>query len=201
MEATPSPPSPIVQAGDPVLRGRAAEVPAEAIGTPDFQALVATMIATMRAAPGVGLAAPQIGVPLRVFVVEDRADLMAALAPDELEARERAPFPLRVLVNPVVRPIGDARATFFEACLSVGGYGALVERSLEVEASGLDEHGAQVSLRARGWPARILQHEHDHLEGTLYVDRMLTRSFATIEQARARFAGKPVEEIKRLLRV
>ena len=94
---------------------------------------------------------------------------------------------------------GDAKAMFFEGCLSVNGYVGLVERSLEVEVTGLDEHGAPVTWRARGWPARILQHEVDHLDGTLYVDRMATRSFCNAEEAKARFGGKPIAEVKHAL--
>ncbi len=189
----------IVQVGAPVLRGRAAEVAPERIASDEIQRLIARMIAAMRAAPGVGLAAPQLGVPLRVLVLEDRAELMAKLTPDELRERERVAVPVRVFINPVLRPIGEETRTFFEGCLSVQGYTALVERSAEVEVHGLDERGAPQTMRVRGWPARILQHELDHLDGTLYVDRMLTRSFSTIDQAKARFAGLPIAEIRRLL--
>lgn len=200
----PSPPkSPstpdIVQVGAPVLRGRAAEVPPERIGTPEMQRLFATMIATMRAAPGVGLAAPQIGVPLRVIVLEDREELLAKVSPLERAERERVAFGPKVVVNPVLSTIGTERATFFEGCLSVRGFVGLVERAAEVEVRGLDEHGAPVAWRVRGWPARILQHEVDHVDGTLYVDRMLTRSFATQDQAKALYGGKPIAEIRQLL--
>lgn len=102
-------------------------------------------------------------------------------------------------MNPVVAPIGEARVSFFEGCLSVGGYTGLVERYRDVEVTGLDEHAAPVRWRVSGWPARILQHEADHLEGTIYVDRMVTRSFATTAHATARFAGKSIAEIRRLL--
>ena len=88
---------------------------------------------------------------------------------------------------------------FFEGCLSVKGYVGLVERSAEVEVTGVDENGAPQTWRVRGWPARILQHEVDHLEGTLYIDRMETRSFATADHAKALYAGKPIAEIRRLL--
>lgn len=190
---------PIVQTGALVLRSRARDVAPEQIATKEMQDLFATMIATMRAAPGVGLAAPQIGVPLRVIVLEDRADLMTKLTPEERVERERVAFGPRVLVNPVLRPVGDERKTFFEGCLSVSGYVALVERSAEVEVTGLDEHGVAQTWRVRGWPARILQHEVDHVDGTLYVDRMLTRSFTTAEHARELYAGKSVADVKRML--
>jgi peptide deformylase len=189
----------IVQIGAPVLRKRADEVAPERIASAEIQQLIRAMIEAMRAAPGVGLAAPQLGVSLRVLVLEDRTELMAKLGPAELRERERVAVPLRVFVNPVLRPVGDETRTFFEGCLSVQGYTALVERSAEVEVTGLDERGQPHTMHVRGWPARILQHEVDHLDGTLYVDRMLSRSFSTTEQARALHGGRPIEEIRRTL--
>ncbi len=94
----------------------------------------------------------------------------------------------------MLESLGAEQETFFEGCLSVPGYSALVPRSREVAVSGLSPSGEPVRLRATGWPARILQHELDHLEGTLYVDRMLSRSFATVEEVR-RFAGRSIAEI------
>jgi peptide deformylase len=169
---------PIVQTGAPVLRARAADYPVEKIGSSEFQSLVKTMTAVMRKAPGVGLAAPQIGISTRIIVLEDRDELIA---------------------NPELSPIGEERATFFEGCLSVNGFVGLVERAREVEVRGYDETGKASVWRVRGWPARILQHEVDHLEGTLYVDRMKTRSFATGDQARALYGGKPIAEILKAL--
>ena len=182
-----------------MLRSRAQEVPVEKITTPEFAELVKTMVATMRAAPGVGLAAPQIGIPWRVIVLENPAELQSRLSPEERRERERTPFTTRVFVNPVLTPIGEERAMFFEGCLSVKGYVGLVDRALEVEVRGLDEHGAKQTWHVRGWPARILQHEVDHLDGTLYIDRMKTRSFATAEHAKELYAGKPIAEIRRML--
>lgn len=189
----------IVQAGHPALRKRAAEVSPERIKSPEFQSLVKSMVEAMRAAPGVGLAAPQLGISERVIVLEDTEERMSKLSPQEREERGRAPFALTVLVNPVLTKIGDEKATYFEGCLSVAGFSALVERHAEVEVSGLDEKGEPKKWRVKGWPARILQHELDHLDGSLYVDRMNTRSFMTTEQARALYGGKPGDEIKRLL--
>jgi peptide deformylase len=191
--------NPIVQTGDAVLRSPAQDVPVARITTPEFQALITRMVSTMRAAPGVGLAAPQIGVPWRVLVLEDREELMAALTPKEREERERLPVPVRVFINPTLTPIGDEKVVFFEGCLSVAGFAGLVERFHEVEVSGLDENAQPQTWRVKGWPARILQHEVDHLAGTLYIDRMLTRSFGTTAQVKARFAGKPMAQVKQEL--
>jgi peptide deformylase len=188
---------PITQTGAPVLRARAADVDPAAITTPDFQQLIARMVEAMRKAPGVGLAAPQLGVSLRVLVLEDREELMASLTPAEREERARRPVPLRVFINPTLTPIGEGRVTFFEGCLSVAGFAGLVERFEEVEVSGLDEHAKPVTWRVRGWPARILQHEVDHLAGTLYIDRMLTRSFGTLAQVKALYGGKPIADVRR----
>ena len=190
---------PIVQTGAPVLRARAAEYPIEKIGSPEFQSLIKTMIAVMRKAPGVGLAAPQIGISTRIIVLEDRDELIAKLSENEKTERERTPFPTRVFVNPELSPIGQEHATFFEGCLSVNGFVGLVERAREVEVRAYDETGKPSVWRVRGWPARILQHEVDHLEGTLYVDRMKTRSFATGDQARSLYGGKPIAEILKAL--
>lgn len=186
---------PIVQTGTPGLRTRAREVPASEIGSPEMKELVATMIETMRAAPGVGLAAPQIDVPLRVIVLEERPEFLKNLSEAEVLERGRVAFDTCVFFNPVLTPIGDQNALFFEGCLSVSGFVGLVERALEVEVSGLDQNGTAQTWRVQGWPARILQHECDHLDGTLYIDRMKPRSFATSELAQTHFAGKPIADI------
>jgi len=185
----------IIQLGEPTLRRRASEVDPRRIRTPEFQALVDRLIRVMREAPGVGLAAPQLGVPLRVFVMEDREELLRKQTPLELAERERVAYPVRVWVNPEVSPIGERRATFFEGCLSVAGFAGVVERSHEVELRGLDQNGVPQTWRVRGWPARTAQHEQDHLDGTVYVDRMATRSFMRLEAARERFGGRPIAEI------
>ena len=168
----------IVSAGDPVLRARASEVAESKLGSPDLLALVEVMIATMRAAPGVGLAAPQIGLPLRVIVLEDPAEAVDSLDPESRDARGRLAFPVIAIVNPVLHLIEGETATFFEGCLSVPGYSAQVTRALTVEVTGKTPAGEPFSWRVSGWPARILQHECDHLDGTLYVDKWDSRTLA-----------------------
>lgn len=185
----------IVQTGAPVLRERAREVPREMFGTEELRNLVAIMVDTMRHAPGVGLAAPQIGIPLRLFVIEDRAEYHASATPQQLAERERVPVEVHTFINPKVTPVGEEKVTFVEGCLSVAGFGALVPRHREVEVSARDVDGNPFTWRVRGWPARILQHEMDHLEGALYIDRMYSRSFSTYAQLQARTEGKSAAEV------
>jgi peptide deformylase len=169
----------LIQTGHGVLRQRAQDVTSEQIRTEAFRNLVQIMVTAMREAPGVGLAAPQLGLPLRVIVLEDTERLMRFLTPAERAERGREPFPLQVFVNPVLKPLSEAKASLFEGCLSVPGFEAEVERYLSVEVSGLDETGAPKLWRADGWPARIAQHEVDHINGQLYIDVMKSRTFTT----------------------
>jgi peptide deformylase len=189
----------IVRAGHPVLRQPARRIAPEELGTKPLRQLVETLVAVMRKAPGVGLAAPQIGVGLALVVLEDREELMSKLSAEQRELRGRRPFPLTVIVNPELSVVREEKATFLEGCLSVPGYMGLVERALTVEVRGIDLDGKPLVLRESGWPARILQHELDHLAGTLYVDRMLTRSFAANEEVGARWMHEPPEAMKRAL--
>lgn len=192
---------PIVQAGDPVLRAAAARVDPALAKTRDVQDLIATMIAVMRNAPGVGLAAPQIGVSLQIIVLEDAEQLMARLDLKQRAARERTPFSVKAILNPELEVIdaGSPRPCFFEGCLSVSGYMALVDRDREVVVTGFDEHGEPLRWQARGWPARILQHEVDHLRGTLYVDRMITRTFSLNQHVAERWMDEDPAVVKRAL--
>ena len=189
----------IVQVGDPVLRSAATAVDVDAIGRPELRDLVAGMVAAMRKAPGIGLAAPQVGVSKRIFVMEDRPEMTADLPKAVLLEREREPSPLRVLINPVVRPVGSQTRDFFEGCLSITGYTAMVTRHREVAVAYLDEKGEPREWIARGWPARVAQHEYDHLEAVLYTDRMIARSFMSNDEFRARYAARPIAEVKQEL--
>lgn len=181
-----------------MLRRRAANVSSSLLATEELRQLVRLMTEVMRSAPGVGLAAPQIGVPLRVFVAEDLEQRIADLPEGRAAQRGRVALPLTVLVNPKLQPEGAEQVTFFEGCLSVRGYGALVSRWQAVNVSGVDAEGRPVALKLTGWPARIMQHELDHLDGTLYIDRMLSRSFATDAEL-PRLSAMAVEDAKREL--
>jgi peptide deformylase len=188
----------IVQAGDPVLRNPAA--PVTEFGTENLRALVNDMIAVMQAAPGVGLAAPQIGVPLRVIVLEDEEGRMARLNRQQRQERERTPFGARAFINPELEIIGDEQMTFFEGCLSVSGWAALVPRARTVRVRGFDVEGQAIEWEVSGWPARILQHEVDHINGTLYIDRMISRTFCSSQELQTRWANSTVDEIRAALR-
>jgi peptide deformylase len=188
----------ISQIGDPILRQKAVEVDTRDIGTADFKRLVEAMTVTMRAA-GVGLAAPQIGTPLQVIVMEDPSDYGAKIPEAERVEKEREPFDLKVLINPVMREIGAETRDFFEGCLSIKGYTGMVRRHREVSVAYLDENGATQTWQPRGWAARIVQHEYDHLQGVLFTDKMLARSFMSDEEYRRRYLGKPIATIKQQL--
>ncbi|MFI8306544.1 peptide deformylase [Streptomyces sp. NPDC085927] len=187
-------PLPIVAAGDPVLR-RPSDPFDGQLGPALLARFVEALRVTMYAAPGVGLAAPQVGVGLRIAVIEDPAPVTEEVA----VARGRVRQPFRVLVNPAYEPVGPARAAFFEGCLSVPGYQAVVARHAEVRLTGQDEHGRAVDEVFGGWPARIVQHETDHLDGTLYLDRAELRSLSSHQAMAERWARPTPEEAARAL--
>src|SRR4051812_24819492 len=158
----------IVQVGDPVLRKMARPLTPGEIDTPTTQQLIKWMQETMREAPGVGLAAPQIGLPIQLAVIEDRAEYLEGIAAEVLAARERQPVPSLVLINPRIVGRSDRQVEFHEGCLSLAGFQALVKRSHSVTVEYLDEFAEEQRVEASGWFARILQHEIDHLLGNLY---------------------------------
>jgi len=186
----------IVQVGHPVLRGHARPLAAAELGTPELARLVEQMRETMRDAPGVGLAAPQVGLPLQLVVIEDRPEYIAHASPDETRARERVPVPFQVLINPCLEIIDGTPAEHFEGCLSVADFAMAVSRARAVKVQALDHHGAPVTLAYQGWPARILQHEVDHLRGVLCLDRMNSRTFATVRNQARFWAGRPVADVQ-----
>jgi peptide deformylase len=190
----------IVQAGEPVLRCQARELSCEELASAEIRQLIEWMRETMRDAPGVGLAAPQVGLPLQLAVIEDAADLQRAIAPERLAERGRRPVPFHVIVNPSIELDGDM-AEFFEGCLSVPGFTALVPRSLRARVNCLDHEGEPVTIEADGWYARILQHEIDHLRGFLYLDRMRSRSMMTVEHFTRHWNELPIAEVKRRLAI
>jgi peptide deformylase len=189
----------IVQAGDPVLRRVARPLSREEIMSGQIRELIESMRETMHQAPGVGLAAPQVGHGIQLAVIEDRPEYTKDASPRLLAERERKPVPFHVIINPRLTLIGDPSVEFFEGCLSVAGLMALVPRAGRVEVECLDEKAQPRVIKASGWYARILQHEIDHLQGTLYVDRMHTRTLTTVENHNRFWKEKPITEVKSLL--
>ncbi|MHA7238735.1 peptide deformylase [Arthrobacter sp. TMS1-12-1] len=182
---------PIVAAGHPVLRRPAQDYDGQ-LDDGTLARLIDTMRRVMHAAPGVGLAAPQIGIPLRIAVLEDRG----AADPLVAAARSRAPLPFTVLVNPRYTAAGDRFDAFYEGCLSVPGYQAVVERPHRVEATYTRPDGTTVTTMFDGWPARIVQHETDHLDGMLYLDRAILRSL-TADEEHHRWTQPTIDEARR----
>ncbi len=184
----------IVQAGEPVLRQTARLLSPQEILSDEIQRLIGDMQETMRDAPGVGLAAPQIGLPLQLAVIEDREELLKTLPPEEIAEKERRPVPFHVIANPRIIQLGDDKHNFYEGCLSLAGFSAVVPRSRTIRVEFLDEHGESRAVEASGWYARILQHEVDHLQGTLYIDRMQSRTFTSIDNWNRFWKGRPIGE-------
>jgi peptide deformylase len=152
---------PIVRLGHPSLRTPARPAAPGEIASPEFQTLIDDMIETMREAKGVGLAAPQVGSETQLFVYE------AASPPDRMD-----PIPLQVVVNPMISPHSRELVYDWEGCLSIPDLRGLVPRHGEVRVQGLDRGGKPVDYVVSGFEARIVQHEYDHLNGVIFLDRM-----------------------------
>jgi peptide deformylase len=189
----------ILQAGDPVLRQAARALTETDIASAEIQDLIAHMRETMHDAPGVGLAAPQVGVSLQIAVIEDKEEYLKDIAPEQLVERERNSVPFHVIINPKIMVDASATVDFFEGCLSLTGFTALVPRALRVRVECLDERGALKLIEASGWYARILQHEIDHLRGNLYIDRMRSRTFSSLDNWNRSWKGKPIREVRDIL--
>ena len=183
----------IVQVGEPVLRQRARPLLQEEIALPETQQLIVWMHETMRDAPGVGLAAPQVGLPLQLAVIEDRSEYSKDIAADRLAERQRQAVPFQVLINPRIVEQSEEQVEFFEGCLSVAGFTATVPRLREVRVECLNERAEPIVIEAKGWYARILQHEIDHLHGKLYLDRMDPRTFSTLDNHARHWKDLPAD--------
>ena len=169
---------PVVRYGDPVLRKKGAKI--ESI-TPEIQQLVADMFETMKHAHGIGLAAQQVGRALQLTTIDLRGvkDRPSRLWLAGQEADVESFMPL-VLINPVVRPVGT-RASGPEGCLSFPDIFGEIERTAEAEVTAQNERGESFSFKAGGLLARAIQHEVDHLNGILFIDRMDTETRADVQ--------------------
>lgn len=211
---------PIVQMGEPVLRQNAVEYDGQ-LSKKTLSKLIEYMRVTMIEAPGVGLAAPQIGLRMRIAVLEDHvrcrngaiadgfdganalesdggfaaagndADA-SGVVDDSRDPREIAELPFHVIINPTYEPVGSEQRSFYEGCLSFSGYQAVRRRWLDIVACWQDEDGNRHEGRLHGWPARIFQHETDHLSGEVYIDQAEIRSLATDENLEDFWCEDPV---------
>jgi peptide deformylase len=181
----------IVQIGHPTLRSRAREVTGDELGSPELHRICDDLVETMRAAKGAGLAAPQVDLPLRIFAVE---------VGDNPRYPYKPRLGLRVLVNPIVRPVSAETYASYEGCLSIPDLRGLLPRSTEVEVTYLDPGGAERTERFGGLSAGTMQHELDHLDGVLFPDRVEDpTTLCTWEMFRAHRQDGWVEGIRPLL--
>ena len=165
--------------GHPVLRARARPVEFDEIGTPRIQRLIDDLFETMHDSQGIGLAGPQVHESIRLFVagVDNEEGMM----------------PPVVIVNPEVTPIGSAVEEDWEGCLSIPDIRGRVPRATDIRIRALDRHGRAISMTANGFPARVIQHETDHLDGVLFFDRMASCESLTFIEEYSRYWSKKEE--------
>lgn len=190
-----SEPLSIQHCGHPILRQKAVALTKDQIQSPSLQTLIQQMRQLLRKAPGVGLAAPQLGFPIQLIILEDLEEYHVGLTPQQLLERERYAFPFQALINPRILKYSSEQTFFFEGCLSVPDLVAIVPRSLMISVEALNEDGNRISFQARGWFARILQHEIDHLEGKLYLDRADLRTLMTRSNYESLWKNLSVQDI------
>jgi peptide deformylase len=156
----------VARMGHPVLRAKAQPIPPSQITSEGVQRLIDDMFETMREYAGIGLAGPQVHEGLRLFV----AGVHEAPVPAELT--DDGDMPLIALINPEVTPVGDAVVEGWEGCLSIPDIRGMVPRARSVRVQAYDRTGKKITFTANGLPARVIQHETDHLDGVLFFDRM-----------------------------
>jgi peptide deformylase len=180
----------VVEIGDPVLRERARELSPNEIASPEIQQLIDDLIETKRATHGAGIAANQVGEAVRVAIVEVE------------EGNPRYPYkppePLTVMINPTLDPVGEETIEINEGCLSVPDLRGSLQRRLAVRIRYLDRDGEEKEEVKRGLTAGTFQHEVDHLDGVLFVDRTDPRTFATWEQFDRHQRAEFVRRVERL---
>ncbi len=165
----------VARMGHPVLRRPARPLDPKEITTPAVQQLIDDMMQTMREYSGIGLAAPQVHEGVRLF--------LAGYEDESAGDREHAPLKVMTLINPEVEPIGEETEEDWEGCLSIPEIRGRVVRARDVRVKAYDREGARIDLQAHGYFARVIQHETDHLDGVLFIDRMASfESLAFIEE-------------------
>ncbi len=175
----------ILRMGHPNLRRPADAVGPAAIHTEAFERLLADMVDTLHDYGGIGLAAPQIDVPLRLAIIE--------LPGGPSRYGELAKIPTTVFINPVLTVVNDEAAGYWEGCLSVPGLRGFVARPQHVEVSYLDREGNSARMVLKGFPATVVQHEFDHLDGRLYIDHITDTSKLVFEDEFIRYVVPTLE--------
>jgi peptide deformylase len=168
----------VANIGNPILRRKSPDVSLEMIQNVDFQKLIDDMVETMREYDGVGLAASQVHVNLRIFTMEVTSN---PRYPDEPN------FPLTIVINPIVTVTNDSLINGWEGCLSIPGLRGNVPRVQALSVEGLDRFGERLHLSLEGFPARIVQHETDHLNGMVYIDKMSDLTTLSFQREYERF--------------
>ncbi len=166
--------------GHPILRQQARPLDRSEIDSPRIQSLIDDMFETMHDSQGIGLAGPQVHESIRLFV--------AGVDDDDIEM---SPV---VIINPEITPVGSQVEEDWEGCLSIPGIRARVPRSTDIRVKALDRHGHAISLTASGFPARVIQHEADHLDGVLFFDRMKAFDSLTFLEEYSRYWAKAQNE-------
>jgi peptide deformylase len=169
----------VLQMGHPLLRDIARPLESHEIGDPDFQQLLVDMVDTLHEQGGIGLAAPQIGVSVQLAIIE--------IEGGPTRYGELDPMPLTVFVNPSIEVLDPTMMGYWEGCLSVAGLRGFVERPQQVHVSYTTTTGDLAEMEFTGFLATVLQHEFDHLEGKLFVDRMTDTSLLSFETEYERF--------------
>ncbi|MBI4476813.1 MAG: peptide deformylase [Acidobacteria bacterium] len=172
----------VARMGHPVLRRRARALDPDEIRKPAVQQLIDELMQTMAEYQGIGLAAPQVHESVRVFV--------AGYEDESAGDREHAPLKVMALINPEVEPVGNEQVEDWEGCLSIPEIRGRVRRARDVRVRGYDRDGLKIELKAHGYFARVLQHETDHLDGILFVDRMETFESLTFLDEYSRYWAK-----------
>ena len=170
----------ILRMGHPLLREVARPLRSEEIGTPEMERLIADMVDTLHDYGGIGLAAPQIGESVRLALIE--------IPGGATRYGDLVPMSLSVFINPVIEVVDPAIAGYWEGCLSVPGWRGFVERPQHVRINYLSESGEAKSLELKGFAATVFQHEFDHLDGKLYIDRITDTRLLAFEQEYERYA-------------
>ena len=170
----------VARMGHPVLRRRARPLEPDQISTPRIQQLIDDMFETMRDSEGIGLAGPQVYESIRLFVagVDDEERMM----------------PPVVMINPEVTPVGSDVEEDWEGCLRIPDIRGRVSRATDIKVRALDRHGKPISMTADGFPARVIQHEVDHLDGVLFFDRMTSFESLTFLEEYSRYWSKSGED-------